>query len=100
LAQAYASLSHNEVFGVGGFVKKSTVPSPWQLFQGLFSRKVRHEVILYIRQTQWAAGIWGRKDLGLIHKLLLMAALQLGRYYKRLRYWWLYRKTQKRSQGA
>ncbi len=93
LAQAYAYLSHNEVFGVGGFVNKSAVPSPWHLFQGLFSRKVRHEVILYIRQTQWVAGIWGRKDLSLIHKLLLVGILHLGRYYKRLWYWWRYRKV-------
>jgi len=91
LAQAYASLSHNEVFGVGGFVNKSVVPSPWQLFKGIFSRKVRQEVILYIRQTQWVAGIWGRKDLGQIHKLLLIGVLQLGRCYKRLLYWWRYR---------
>lgn len=86
LAQAYASLSHNEVFGMGGFVDKRAVPSLWQLFHGAFSRRVRQEVILYIRQTQWVAGIWGRKDLGLIHRMLLMGMLLLGRGYKNLRY--------------
>lgn len=91
LAQAYASLSHNEVFGVGSFVNKSAVPSIWQLFQGVFSQQRRKEVILYIRQTQWVAGIVGRKDLGLLHKMLLVSMLLLGRGYKRLWYWWRYR---------
>ena len=90
LAQAYASLSHNEVFGVGSFVDKSAVPSVWQFFQGVFSRQRRQEVILYIRQTQWVAGIFGRKDLGLTHKMLLVSVLLLGRCYKRLLYWWRY----------
>lgn len=88
LAQAYASLSHNEIFGVGGFVNKKSLPSPWQLFLGVFSRQARQEVILYIRQTQWVAGIWGRNDLGLIHKMILVSTLLLGRGYKRLWYWW------------
>lgn len=91
LCQAYASLSHNEVFGVGGFINKSAVPSPKQLFKGIFSKRVRNEVISYIRQTQWVHSIWGRKDLGLFHKLLLMIVLQLGLFYKRLLHWWRYR---------
>lgn len=86
LAQTYASLSHNEVFGVGGFVNKSVVPSPGQLIQGLFSARIRRDVILYIRQTQWIAGITARNDLGWIHKLMLVGVLYLAKIYKRIYY--------------
>jgi len=86
LAQTYASLSHNEVFGVGGFVDKSVVPSPTQLIQGLFSARIRRDVILYVRQTQWIAGITARDDLGPIHKLMLVGVLYLAKIYKRIHY--------------
>ncbi|KEI71145.1 HAD hydrolase-like protein [Endozoicomonas elysicola] len=91
VAKAYASLRHNEIFGVGEFINKSAVPSPWQLFHGIFSKKVRQEVILYIRQNQWIAGISSRKDLGLSHRILLTSVLLMGRGYKRFRYWLNYR---------
>lgn len=95
LAEAYASLSHNELFGVGKFIDKSNVPTPWQLFYGIFSRKTRQDVILYVRQTQWIAGVSGRKDLSLPHKLLLMTVLALGKCYKRILYWRRYRNNKK-----
>lgn len=82
LAQVYASLNHNEVFGVGKFVDKNIVPSPSQLIQGVFSRRIRRDIILYFRQTQWVAGIWGRRDLNLVHKLMLASAMHLARMYK------------------
>jgi len=91
LANAYASLNHNEVFGVGGFVNKRLVPSVWQLFQGVFCRRQRQEIISYLRQTQWVAGILCREDLGLIHRMLLAFALLIGRGYKRLMYLRRYR---------
>lgn len=86
LSSVYSSLRHNEIFGSGGFVDKSLVPSPLQILQAVFKSRVRKEVILYVRQTQWAAGVWGRRDLGLIHRLMLVSILQLGKIYKRLNY--------------
>ena len=95
LSQAYASLSHNEVFGVGEFVDKSAVPTPSQLFHGVFSKKIRQDIILYLRQNQWVAGISNRKDLGLIHRTLLISVLLMGRGYKRFKYWRNYRNNLK-----
>ncbi|SDC66287.1 HAD family hydrolase [Paraburkholderia lycopersici] len=85
LAEAYSSLNHNEFFGVGGFVDKGAVPSRRDLVAALYDVHVREDVILYLRQTQWAAGVWRRKDLGLVHKCMLAGALTGGRIVKQLR---------------
>ncbi|QIK37914.1 hypothetical protein GWK36_07845 [Caldichromatium japonicum] len=87
ISEAYAALKHNDVFGVGCFVDKRIVPSPWRMIRGLFSVADRREVILYIKQTQWSPGLWQRRDLGTVHRLMLIAALSLGRAYKHLRLW-------------
>ncbi|MCB1894126.1 MAG: HAD family hydrolase [Rhodocyclaceae bacterium] len=82
LSEAYAALSHNEIFGVGHFVDKRAVPSISTLIRGVVDRRSRYEVIQYIKQTQWEAGLWKRRDLGLIHRAMLMLALLGGRLYK------------------
>jgi hypothetical protein len=90
ISEAYAALKHNEVFGVGCLVDKRVVPSPWRMTRGLFSPSDRRAVILYIRQTQWTAGLWQRTDLSYPHRLMLISALILARIYKRLRTWMLH----------
>ncbi|MCB1914258.1 MAG: hydrolase [Rhodocyclaceae bacterium] len=87
LTEAYAALSHNEIFGVGHFVDKSAVPSIGTMFRGVVDRRARFEVIQYIKQTQWEAGLWKRHDLGLVHRGLLTLALIGGRLYKRYLRW-------------
>ncbi|MDX9981960.1 MAG: hydrolase, partial [Lentisphaeria bacterium] len=84
LADAYTALSHNEVFGVGGFVDKREVPSLGALLRSPFIGKDRERVLLYLKQTQWAAGLRKREDLGILHKALLLLALNAGQRYKHL----------------
>ncbi|ADC62144.1 hypothetical protein [Allochromatium vinosum] len=90
VSEAYAALKHNDVFGVGGFVDKRVVPSPWRMIRGIVSPEDRRAVILYIKQTQWSSGLWQRRDLRPVHRLMLIAALTLGRTYKHLRMWMHY----------
>ncbi len=87
ISQAYAALSHNEVFGVGCFVDKRIVPTPEQMIKSLLSPKARRDVILYIKQTQWTSGLWHRSDLSVLHRGMLVSALVAGKAYKRLRLW-------------
>lgn len=87
LARAYATLNHNETFGVGRFIDKNAVPTLRDIFGGIFLKKNRDDVISYIRQAQWAAGIWGRRDLGLMHRVILTSLIKLALQYKRFRYW-------------
>jgi len=82
LARAYISLSHNELFGVGKFIDKSHVPSLRDIVQGLFNHSRRHEVIQYIRQTQWPQLIWARKELSYIHRLSLFLLMKAALFYK------------------
>jgi hypothetical protein len=67
ISEAYAALKHNDVFGVGGFVDKRVVPSPWRMIRGIVSPGDRRAVILYIKQTQWSSGLWQRRDLRPMH---------------------------------
>ncbi|MTW22593.1 hypothetical protein [Allochromatium palmeri] len=96
ISEAYAALKHNDVFGVGGFVDKRVVPSPWRMIRGIVSPEDRRAVILYIKQTQWTSGLWQRHDLSRLHRLMLIAALTLGRAYKHLRMWMHYHWVTKR----
>jgi hypothetical protein len=96
ISEAYAALKHNDVFGVGDFVDKRVVPSPWRMIRGLVSSEDRRAVILYIKQTQWSSGLWQRHDLSRSHRLMLIAALTLGRAYKHLRMWMHYHLVTKR----
>lgn len=87
ISEAYAALNHNDVFGVGCFVDKKVVPSPIKLLRSLVFSRDRRDVILYIKQTQWTSGLWHRRDLAVLHKAVLVAALSTGRAYKRTRMW-------------
>jgi len=85
LADAYASLKHNEVFGLGQFIDKKPVPSVREIFRGFFNRKDRQEVILFLRLTPWISGLWRRSDLGLFHKVALIILVKFVKFYKYIR---------------
>lgn len=87
LSEAYAALSHNEVFGVGHFVDKRAVPSIATMILGVVDARRRYQVIQFVKQTQWRAGLWRRRDLGVVHRALLATALAAGRIAKRLIQW-------------
>ncbi|HDV6323139.1 TPA: HAD family hydrolase [Burkholderia multivorans] len=84
LVAAYAALNQNDVFGAGQFVSKRSAPGIGKLLWGVVSRDARREVVMYIRQTQWSAGIWARRDLTLVHRLALVMVLRLAKGCKRL----------------
>lgn len=83
LADAYAQLSHNEVFGVGGFVDKSAVPSISTVLLAPISRRRRNDLIAFVRLTQWPSVVMKRRDLRQPHKSLLVLTLLTGRIAKR-----------------
>ena len=84
LADAYVQLSHNEVFGVGGFVDKSVVPSVGTVLLAPFQRRRRRELIAFVRLTQWPSVVLQRRDLRPYHRSLLAASLFAGRIAKRV----------------
>lgn len=84
LSAAYAALSHNEVFGVGHFVDKSAVPSIGAMLRAFIDRRARFELIQFVKQTQWQAGLRQRRDLSYPHRLALVGAMAVGRMAKAL----------------
>lgn len=95
LFEAYTSLNHNEVFGVGQFVEQSAVPSMGVLLRAPFIRRDRHSLIQYIRQSQWAAGLKKRTDLHPVHKAFLTTAVSAGKVYKYVRVRWTHLKARR-----
>lgn len=55
-AKAYFSLKHNEEFGVGNFVDKSTRFRPKLLLEAVFKADRRTELIQFLNDTTWAQG--------------------------------------------
>ena len=78
LVSAYASLRHNECFGLGRFVSKSQVPTLGNIVRSIVSPADRRLLIEYVRQVQWPAGIKGRSDLGWLHRNVLCAVMWLA----------------------
>ena len=83
LADAYSGLSHNELFGVGGFIDKSTVPSIATVLLSPLMRSRRHDLVSFVRLTQWPSVVKKRRDLSLPHRAILVIVLVAGRIAKR-----------------
>jgi hypothetical protein len=78
-------LRHNEIFGLGAFTDKGAVPSIGQLFRGLVHRRTRNRVIQFVTQNAQTAMIWRRQDLGLAHRAIITAMLEVAWLYARIR---------------
>jgi FMN phosphatase YigB (HAD superfamily) len=86
LVEIHASLTYNELFGLGTFVDKRVVPSIADLVIATVHRRTRLSVILFIKQTPRTAIIWRRQDLNVAHRAILGATLELAWLCKRILY--------------
>ncbi len=75
MAEAYFNLKHNEEFGVGEFVNKTTRFRPGLFIGAIFSRKRRKQLMEFLRNTTWAQGYfvkyWMYPVLWIYNRLLL-----------------------------
>lgn len=85
MVQACLSAPQNDIFGFGDFFNRQDLPSVGQIFRGIYSRADRQLVIQYIKRTQWPSAIRHRKDIGSIHRYLLIGIVNVARSYKHLR---------------
>jgi predicted HAD superfamily hydrolase len=85
-AEKFASMKQADFFGIGGYVDKGAVPALSDLLCATVSKKRRRDLVLFLRQHQWPAGIASRKDLGWLHRTILALLLQLGAVLKKRRY--------------
>lgn len=68
-AQAYFSLRHNEEFGVGEYVDKTTVFRLDLFVKALFGRKHRSRLAQFLRDTTWPQGYLVKYHLAPLVKL-------------------------------
>lgn len=88
MINAYNSLNHNEMFGLGGFVDKRIVPSVSQIIFSAANKESRSVVVNYVRQNQFPKSAIARRDVRILHRFLLWALLYYGNVYKRWRNKW------------
>ncbi|MCP5786947.1 hypothetical protein NL329_28870, partial [Klebsiella pneumoniae] len=63
LTDAFNNLNHNETFGLGGYIKKSHVPSTCEILSALWNSEHRKNLISFIKANQWSDGIRNRDNL-------------------------------------
>ena len=81
-ANRFADLKQSDFFGIGDYVHKGAVPSLGAILSATYSRKARRELVLFLRQHQWPAGIWSRSDLNLLQKTLLVSLMKTAAAFK------------------
>jgi predicted HAD superfamily hydrolase len=86
LIEAYSELNHNELFGVGAMVDKRAVPSLPDIFLAVLKPSKMRNLVSFVALTQWPAGVWARKDIGLVHRTVLLLMIRAGLVYKGIRY--------------
>ncbi|HDG7825460.1 TPA: hypothetical protein PCJ76_004375 [Klebsiella quasipneumoniae] len=83
LTDAFNNLNHNETFGLGGYVKKSHVPSTYEILSALWNKDHRRNLIDFIKANQWSDGIRNRDNLPWLNKNILALTIDLAVLYKR-----------------
>lgn len=83
LTDAFNNLNHNETFGLGGYVKKSHVPSTYEILSALWNKDHRRNLIDFIKANQWSDGIRNRDNLPWLNKNILALTIDLAVFYKR-----------------
>lgn len=83
LTDAFNNLNHNETFGLGGYVKKSHVPSTYEILSALWNKDYRRNLIDFIKANQWSDGIRNRDNLPWLNKNILALTIDLAVLYKR-----------------
>lgn len=78
MAEAYASLRHNETFGVGGFIYQGETILLRHVLAAPFKTNSRKRVFQYILSRPWRNALWRRNDLSLHKRVILVCLLMLA----------------------
>nr|VFK11754.1 MAG: Haloacid dehalogenase-like hydrolase [Candidatus Kentron sp. LPFa] len=82
LVKAYCATPEHDVFGYGDYFKRGQAPSITHILAAIVSNRRRHEVIQYIRRTQWTEALHGL-SIGRFHKFILVCIFFLAHQYRR-----------------
>ncbi|VVQ16125.1 hydrolase [Pseudomonas fluorescens] len=85
LAKIFIETPQHDIFGFGDIFQKNRVPSLFSVFLSPFLKAPRREVIHYIRRVQWTSAVKQLKDIGFIHRSVLVMLFTAANAYKRYR---------------
>lgn len=83
LNDTFSNLTHNETFGLGGYVNKKLAPSVSDIARAVFNWQKRRELISFIIANQWSDGVRKRKDLSFLNRHFLALIIDIAMIYKR-----------------
>ncbi|MCP3392314.1 HAD family hydrolase [Bradyrhizobium sp. CCGB12] len=83
LVRTFLEVPQHDVFGFGGHFDRGRVPSVMEMLFGLFNRRYRNHVILYLRRTQWEPSIVQHPGMSRPHRMMASTLFRLARLYKR-----------------
>ena len=97
LVDAYLRTPQHDIFGYGEIFKRSQYPSLSTIFLSPILAARRQQVIEFIRRVQWSEAIANAKDIGSLHRSVLLLAFRAANLVKRAG---LKMKHAKRSKNA
>ncbi|MDI9348934.1 MAG: hypothetical protein QM537_02900 [Candidatus Symbiobacter sp.] len=88
LAQEILSLPQQDIFGLGDQFVMRDVPPVKQILKSIIFPSERRNVLHYLRRAQWGAAMAANKDLGFLHRLLLVVMFRAANGIKILLMWY------------
>ena len=94
LADFFMRTPQQDIFCYGGSFDKNSAPSLKEIFESLYSKSKRNQLIEFIRRLQWSAGINSLENLTWINRRVLYFLFRIanGIKYTRIRLYWYFKK--------
>ncbi len=83
LVDVYLRTPQHDIFGYGEIFKRSQYPSLSTIILSPILASRRRQLIEFIRRVQWSEAIENAKDIGLIHRTVLLLAFRAAHWIKR-----------------
>ena len=83
LVDVYLRTPQHDIFGYGEIFKRSHYPSLSTIFLSPVLASRRRQLIVFIRRVQWSEAIENAKDIGLLHRGVLLLAFRTAHLVKR-----------------
>lgn len=83
LVEAYLRTPQQDIFGYGEIFRRNQYPSLSTIFLSPILAARRRELIEFIRRVQWSEAIENAKEIGAIHRTVLLLAFRSAHLVKR-----------------
>ncbi|MNJ65555.1 hypothetical protein D3C77_615720 [compost metagenome] len=83
LVDVFLRTSQNDIFGYGEIFKRSQYPSLSTIVLSPILASRRRQLIEFVRRVQWSEAIESAKDIGPVHRRVLLLAFRAAHLFKR-----------------